>query len=454
MQRVSLLVWVLLTTITPGLVWASGATQPEPDPIKQDIDTLEHAVLAAAWLESISIETEHGLTWPISPDEPDTISYDLYHGTPGVILFFIELHRATGEARYLEIARRAGDDLLANLAEEDMGLYSGLAGQAFVLMRLGEATGEWRFTNATRVAISTLDRLSEGVGSNIHWNDSTDIISGSAGIGLACLSLFDGLNDIRALGMAIGAGNNLVAEANPGNQPDQLSWPMTKDYPRLMPNFSHGTAGVAFFLAVLHTHLQEQEMESDVDYLEAARAGARRLIALADRESGFRVFHHTPDGEDLFYLNYCHGPAGTARLFARLALADPQGQWGTYVSQCAQTFKESGIPHAEQPGFWNNVGQCCGSAGVVSFLYDADRPGDGFENLKEELLRDLVERGEQAEGQSGLRWPHAEHRVRPELILAQTGYMQGAAGIGLMFLQLDAIDKGREFGGRLPDSPY
>ena len=27
---------------------------------------------------------------------------------------------------------------------------------------------------------------------------------------------------------------------------------MTPDFPRIMPNFSHGTAGVAFFLATLH----------------------------------------------------------------------------------------------------------------------------------------------------------------------------------------------------------
>ena len=32
----------------------------------------------------------------------------------------------------------------------------------------------------------------------------------------------------------------------------------------------------------------------------------------------------------------------------------------------------------------------------------------------------------------------AEHRVRPELIVAQTGYMQGAAGIGSALIHLHA----------------
>lgn len=45
-------------------------------------------------------------------------------------------------------------------------------------------------------------------------------------------------------------------------------------------------------------------------------------------------------------------------------------------------------------------------------------------------------------------------RVRPEYVLAQTGYMQGASGIGLLLLHLDAVERGKEWGFRLPDSPY
>ena len=48
------------------------------------------------------------------------------------------------------------------------------------------------------------------------------------------------------------------------------------------------------------------------------------------------------------------------------------------------------------------------------------------------------------------RWPQAENRVRPEQVAAQTGYMQGAAGIGRMFLELRAARDGRALSG-LPD---
>jgi hypothetical protein len=42
-------------------------------------------------------------------------------------------------------------------------------------------------------------------------------------------------------------------------------------------------------------------------------------------------------------------------------------------------------------------------------------------------------------GGKGLRWVQAEHRVRPELLVAQTGYMQGAAGSAFV---------------RFPDTPW
>jgi hypothetical protein len=55
----------------------------------------------------------------------------------------------------------------------------------------------------------------------------------------------------------------------------------------------------------------------------------------------------------------------------------------------------------------------------------------------------------------GLMWVQAEHRVRPEFLVAQTGYMQGAAGIGMMLLHLDARLTGRESPRIVfPDTPY
>ena len=55
----------------------------------------------------------------------------------------------------------------------------------------------------------------------------------------------------------------------------------------------------------------------------------------------------------------------------------------------------------------------------------------------------------------GLCWLQAEHRVKPRLLEAQKGYMQGAAGISCFLWRLDTRLRGREDPGiRLPDSPF
>ena len=88
-----------------------------------------------------------------------------------------------------------------------------------------------------------------------------------------------------------------------------LDWAMDPSYPRLMPNFSHGTAGVAFFLARLYEETREEE------YLDAALAGAKYLLSIAKTDGdACLIFHDEPDDKDLYYLGWCHGPVGTANL--------------------------------------------------------------------------------------------------------------------------------------------
>jgi lantibiotic modifying enzyme len=53
---------------------------------------------------------------------------------------------------------------------------------------------------------------------------------------------------------------------------------MTPSFPRLMPNFSHGTAGIAYFLASLYKATKQHE------FLTAALSGAKYLQAIAKTE--------------------------------------------------------------------------------------------------------------------------------------------------------------------------
>ena len=226
-------------------------------------------------------------------------------------------------------------------------------------------------------------------------------------------------------------------------------WAMDPDYPRYMPNFSHGTAGIAYFLASLYMETEKEE------FLFAALAGARYLTAAALTEGDVcLIFHHEPEGEDLYYLGWCHGPVGTARLFYRLFQITRDQEWMDWVEKGAKAILESGIPESETDGYWNNVGVCCGSAGVADFFLNLHRDFErkDYIDFARHLTNDLLTRTTITD--SGMKWIQAEHRTRPEFLQAQTGLMQGAAGIGLWLLRLDAFDQNFVPQIIFPDDPF
>jgi hypothetical protein len=54
----------------------------------------------------------------------------------------------------------------------------------------------------------------------------------------------------------------------------------------------------------------------------------------------------------------------------------------------------------------------------------------------------------------GLKWIQAENRISPKEVIAQTGMMQGAAGVGLAMLHLDGVINERPRTIVLPDVPW
>jgi lantibiotic modifying enzyme len=420
-----------------------ASAQAVPAPKYRDV-----AVDAAKWIRGARVETLFGYAWPSDPRDPQTISTALYSGSPGVILFLLELHAATGEAGYLAEAKRGADELMTKVpSETQMGLYEGVAGLGFTLGETWRATKDDKYRKAALSTVRILTDKAGTVGNGIQWNNSTDIISGSAGIGLFLLYAADTLKDDKATWLAIRAADRLleVGIADQGG----TKWAMDPSVARMMPNFSHGTAGIAYFLARLHKATGGRR------FLDGALAGARDLQAIARTEGDIcLVPHNQQDGLDLYYLGWCHGPAGTARLFYQLAQSTGDQVWMSWVRKSANALLTSGIPERRTPGFWNNVSQCCGSAGVAQYMLDlhAATKDPKYLAFAEKMTADLIARATRDD--RGTRWVQAEHRVRPELLVAQTGYMQGAAGIGMWLLRLDAQQRKLTPFVRFPDSPW
>ena len=447
-------------------------------------NSLEMAEAAGAWLRASRRETRFGLTWPVAPGVLNDEVFHLYSGTPGVILFLLELHHATGDEAHLRDAEAGARHLLHAASGgpgspqlPDWGLYTGLAGVAYTLSEVHAAGGDAEIGRGAEALARRVMDDARSLGDGVAWfagepaEASYDIVSGSAGIGLTLLHFHErwtgigepgaggeaagsmgspGRNALAAsaLEVAQGAGRLLAARGRPEHM--GLKWPMSEAYPRLMPNFSHGTAGVAYFLARLY------EGTGDEAFLGTAEAGARYLDAVSTREAGggCLLFHHEPEGEDLFYLGWCHGPVGTARLFQQLAKVTGEPAWLDWVWEGARGMRGQGIPEIRPEGYWNNVSQCCGDAGAGDFFLALHGSTGSPDHLR--FAQHLGEylRGEATEVGGEAQWIQAENRTQPENVMAQTGWMQGAAGVGAFFLHLDGVEKGRKARVVLPDAPF
>ena len=86
--------------LPPGLRVESDAATRVPRSRHSDLDV---ALRAERWIRATRIETPNGATWPADPLKPASVEYDLYNGMPGIVLFYLELHHATRDAKWLDV---------------------------------------------------------------------------------------------------------------------------------------------------------------------------------------------------------------------------------------------------------------------------------------------------------------------------------------------------------------
>ncbi len=363
----------------------------------------------------------------------------LYSGIAGLapVLAEISQHRALTEAEH-DLATRVVARLAARLSRRDEpSLYDGLAGDAMALRLLSpghESPALRRLVDRMTPAGWPTRRDPNG-----SQDPVTDIIAGSAGIVMT--AVWAGGDHARTI--ATTGGEALLRAADRSDA--GLDWGTLPGVPFRMPNYSHGTAGAAAALAIAGAALER------TDFVDAATLGARHLLHVgSSADDGFVVPHSFPTStrevEPVTYT-WCHGPAGTSFLFAALTHAGVTEVDGHGVTdlrrRCLHSILTSGVPQRLRPGFWDNDGRCCGTAGVGDVLLDAAQDSADPE-WTETLLTAarsmgdaLVERS--VRDPAGAYWRFVEHRVDPPLLPPGTGWMQGAAGIAAYLLRLARV---------------
>jgi Lanthionine synthetase C-like protein len=403
------------------------------------VDPADIAEKALDWLIASARATEQGLAWADTRSDDELVP-NLYSGGAGIVMTLLEAYGHYGDDRFADLAIEASRDVGANVESwEHSGLYFGLTGMAVALQSVHEVLGD---SLARESALRALELVRDRFDGE-RWNDQFELLGGNAGIALGALRVGD-------LDLAVTAVTPYLerAEATTAG----VHWEVRTGIAARLHHISHGTLGIVEALAAVGSAAARP------DLIHLALAGAADVVSRNEALSGgFLVPHsdppHRPERVERYSYGWCHGPTGDAQVFRLLAAATGEPKWMDLTDRCWQTVTTSGLPERTRPGFWDNSGRCCGTAGVLAFACDHDVERDLDGTFARVLAEDICARA--TIDDEGARWSNFEHRETPSDLEPRVGWAMGNAGIIRELLRFIRIDEGRtpDYYVGWPDQP-
>jgi type 2 lantibiotic biosynthesis protein LanM len=369
----------------------------------------------AIWI-GISLINER--SWSLLP-----LTADLYNGLPGVILFLAYLGSVTGQEKYTELARAALTTTRRQVDEmkdhvHSLGTFDGLGSYVVMLTHLGVLWNDDNLLDDAVAFVSTLTPL-------INEDKSLDIIGGSAGAILTLLNLYSVRPATEVLDAAIAAGDYLLSRAVQRN--GGMGWETHIAARQPLAGFSHGASGMATAL------LQLGAVTHDERYINAARQALQYERQVFSPEAlnwpDFRLLDENPtdknstDTTTRYMHAWCHGAPGVG--LARVRMLE-----SGLVTDLRDMLQED-LRHAVQctlmRGFGTNHSLCHGDFGNVEMIVRAgDVLGDASISEKGQrvvaMLLDSIDK---------YGWLCGVPRS-----VETPGLMTGLAGIGYQLLRL------------------
>ncbi|MFD8540580.1 lanthionine synthetase LanC family protein [Streptomyces rubrogriseus] len=387
---------------------APGATVVAVDEV-EDI-----AVDGLRWLTGAARETPGGgLAWPVRPSD-DAVEPMLYNGTAGNVPVLLEAWRHFGDDAYADTALRAARDLAARVDDlEDDSLYFGRTGLALVLRAVHAELGDPASGEAADRALHLVRSRFDGT----RWGELFELMGGNAGIGLGALLAGDPELAVLAVEPYLRTAERTA---------HGVHWPHRTGVVARLHHVSHGTLGIALALA------RVGGATGRGDLLDLALAAVADVVARdSDGPDGFLAPHSTPqflpDLIDPVSYGWCHGPSGDAQLFRTLRDVTSDPAWTALADRCWHTVTHSGLPRRLRPGFWDNNGRCCGTAGVLALACDRIAEQRDASDFADVLVTDLTARA--TRDREGARWSNVDFRSTPGELEPQLGWAMGTAGI-------------------------
>ncbi|MFD5285647.1 lanthionine synthetase LanC family protein [Streptomyces rubrogriseus] len=387
---------------------APGATVVAVDEV-EDI-----AVDGLRWLTGAARETPGGgLAWPVRPSD-DAVEPMLYNGTAGNVPVLLEAWRHFGDDAYADTALRAARDLAARVDDlEDDSLYFGRTGLALVLRAVHAELGDPASGEAADRALHLVRSRFDGT----RWGELFELMGGNAGIGLGALLAGDPELAVLAVEPYLRTAERTA---------HGVHWPHRTGVVARLHHVSHGTLGIALALA------RVGGATGRGDLLDLALAAVADVVARdSDGPDGFLAPHSTPqflpDLIDPVSYGWCHGPSGDAQLFRTLRDVTSDPAWTALADRCWHTVTHSGLPRRLRPGFWDNNGRCCGTAGVLALACDRIAEQRDASDFADVLVTDLTAHA--TRDREGARWSNVDFRSTPGELEPQLGWAMGTAGI-------------------------
>lgn len=411
------------------------------------------------WLAANATEAESGIAWPDDVLSPETVSYDLAAGVAGKVVYFIALYRATEKPEYLELALGGADYLVATLQDPDTlaenprrsSLYTGISGIGVALMHAQQHAEQQDYSPSIDRVISLLDQWGVAEDQGLRWSDDfNDVLYGDAGT-ILFLSWYAGqTGNEQALAMAHRGARFLLSQGDDSGE--GMFWYFRRSKPFNLPNFSHGTAGVAYVLATVAAQTNDaalhQGAQAGFDYI-------RSIAEIVDGQLRIPYGWGSDSWDGLYEFGWAHGLAGTTSLFVRLqqvgidaAAAAEYEQLARYTLQNINLPDKPASPFAEPA---TPLDQRFGRAGVLNIAGGWSETDANARRLRIDLWASIAHAA--IPDGNGVHWEVAAPEFMGGGLAAYTGVLHGAAGIGLAALQMHAHLMHREPYVDLPDQP-
>ena len=464
-QRQSALLIILLVICWAGFAPAENAGSAELTK-RESVNAetvLELAEDVGRWLASHATTTPAGITWPDNALKPETSSYDLASGVAGKVVYFTALYRATKNPGYLDMARGGADYLVSVVQDPALfdenprraSLYTGISGIGVALLHAQEHLPDPKYKKTVTQVIEQLKQWSVSEATGLRWSEEfNDLIYGDAGTALFLAYVAEQTGNKNARDMAQHSAQFLLGQAQ--QTQDGSFWHFRRSKPFNLPNFSHGTAGIAYVLATIGT------LSDDESLREGARAGFDYIRSIAVIENGeIRIPYGwgSESWDGLYEFGWAHGLAGTAALFRRLQVSNIDASTAAeYENLSLHTLLNIGLPGAPSEPFAEpstSDDMRFGRAGVLLLLSqccDNESGNDDIVGVRTALWS-YIEEAAVRENRMA-HWELDAPAFMGGGRAAYTGIFHGAAGIGLAVLRLHARLEGKQAYLRLPDDPF